>query len=49
MLTPITHIETRLQSGNLVEAREKLAHIVGRDTSAFERRQSFARQLGIFG
>ena len=34
LLDAITHIETPLRSGNLVEAREKLAHIVGRDTSA---------------
>ena len=34
LLDAITRIETPLQSGNLVEAREKLAHIVGRDTSA---------------
>jgi adenosylcobinamide-phosphate synthase len=34
LLDAITRIETPLRSGNLVEAREKLAHIVGRDTSA---------------
>jgi adenosylcobinamide-phosphate synthase len=34
LLDAITHIETPLRSGSLVEAREKLAHIVGRDTSA---------------
>jgi len=34
LLDAITHIETPLRSGNLVEARENLAHIVGRDTFA---------------
>jgi adenosylcobinamide-phosphate synthase len=34
LLDAITHIETPLRSGNLVKARENLAHIVGRDTSA---------------
>jgi adenosylcobinamide-phosphate synthase len=34
LLDAITHIETPLRSGNLVEARDNLAHIVGRDTSA---------------
>lgn len=34
LLDAITRIETSLRSGNLVEARENLAHIVGRDTSA---------------
>jgi adenosylcobinamide-phosphate synthase len=34
LLDAITRIETPLRSGNLVEARENLAHIVGRDTSA---------------
>src|SRR5262245_35121955 len=34
LLDAITRIETPLRSGNLVEAREKLGHIVGRETSA---------------
>jgi adenosylcobinamide-phosphate synthase len=34
LLDAITRIETPLRLGNLVEARENLAHIVGRDTSA---------------
>ena len=34
LLDAITRIETSLRSGNLVEAREKLGHIVGRETSA---------------
>jgi adenosylcobinamide-phosphate synthase len=34
LLDAISRIETPLRSGNLVEARENLAHIVGRDTSA---------------
>jgi adenosylcobinamide-phosphate synthase len=34
LLDAITRIETPLRSGNLIEAREKLGHIVGRDTSA---------------
>jgi adenosylcobinamide-phosphate synthase len=34
LLDAVTRIETPLRSGNLVEARENLAHIVGRDTSA---------------
>jgi adenosylcobinamide-phosphate synthase len=34
LLDAITQIETPLRSGNLVETREKLSHIVGRDTSA---------------
>jgi adenosylcobinamide-phosphate synthase len=34
LLAAITRIETPLRSGNLGEARENLAHIVGRDTSA---------------
>jgi adenosylcobinamide-phosphate synthase len=34
LLDAVTKIETPLRSGNLVEARENLADIVGRDTSA---------------
>jgi adenosylcobinamide-phosphate synthase len=34
LLDAITDIETPLRSGNLVKARENLAHIVGRDTFA---------------
>jgi adenosylcobinamide-phosphate synthase len=34
LLDAITRIETPLRLGNLVEARENLGHIVGRDTSA---------------
>ena len=34
LLDAISRIETPLRSGNLVEARAHLAHIVGRDTSA---------------
>ena len=34
LLDAITRIEAPLRSGNLVKARENLAHIVGRDTSA---------------
>jgi adenosylcobinamide-phosphate synthase len=34
LLDAVTRIETPLRSGNLVKARENLAHIVGRDTSA---------------
>jgi adenosylcobinamide-phosphate synthase len=34
LLDAITRIETPLRSGSLAEARAKLAHIVGRDTSA---------------
>jgi adenosylcobinamide-phosphate synthase len=34
LLDAITRIETPLRSGRLVKAREMLAHIVGRDTSA---------------
>jgi len=34
LLDAIIRIETPLRLGNLVEARENLAHIVGRDTSA---------------
>ena len=34
LLDAITRIETPLRSGNLVKARENLAHIVGRDTAA---------------
>jgi len=34
LLDAITHIETPLRSGNLIEARAQLARIVGRDTSA---------------
>jgi adenosylcobinamide-phosphate synthase len=34
LLDAVTRIETPLRLGNLVEARENLAHIVGRDTTA---------------
>jgi adenosylcobinamide-phosphate synthase len=34
LLNAVARIETPLRSGNLVEAREKLGHIVGRETSA---------------
>jgi adenosylcobinamide-phosphate synthase len=34
LLDAVARIETPLRSGNLVEAREKLGHIVGRETSA---------------
>jgi adenosylcobinamide-phosphate synthase len=34
LLDAVIRIETPLRSGNLVKAREKLAHIVARDTSA---------------
>jgi adenosylcobinamide-phosphate synthase len=34
LLDAITRVEAPLRSGSLVKAREKLAHIVGRDTSA---------------
>jgi adenosylcobinamide-phosphate synthase len=34
LLDAVTRIETPLRSGNLAKARQNLAHIVGRDTSA---------------
>jgi adenosylcobinamide-phosphate synthase len=37
LLDAITRIETALRSGNLIEAREKLGHIVGRETSALNK------------
>ncbi len=49
LLDAITRIETPLRLGNLVEARENLGHIVGRDTSALNEDKVLPRQLGIFG
>jgi adenosylcobinamide-phosphate synthase len=36
LLDAVTRVENPLRSGNLVKARENLAHIVGRDTAALD-------------